>query len=153
MAVNVLRGQQPGCHVLAIQDTRELDYSAHRSRTAGLGVTNGSNGYGMLIQPVLAVDAQTQDFLGIAHEALWVREEASEPKRERHPIEEKDSMRWLQGAQAARKWLSESRLVTVVADRESDIYEEWDLILDERTHLLTRANHDRQLEDGITLLE
>jgi len=142
-----------GRHVLAIQDTSELDYSAHRSRTPGLGVTNGSNGYGMLIHPVLAIDAQTRDCLGIAHEALWIREEVSKPKRERRPIEEKESMRWLQGAQAARECLREARLVTVVADRESDIYEEWDRIPDERTHLLTRANHDRQLEGGGTLLE
>lgn len=141
-----------GRHVLAIQDTSELDYSAHQLRTAGLGITNGGNGYGFLIHPVLAVDADTQDCLGIAHEALWVRE-STKAKRERRPIEQKESMRWLQGAQAAAKCLQQAKLVTVMADRESDIYEEWDRIPDERTHLLTRAHYDRQLEGGTTLRE
>jgi len=41
--------------------------------------------------------------------------------------------------------------VTIVADRESDIYEEWSRIPDERTHLLTRAKQDRKLADGSKL--
>lgn len=142
-----------GRHVLAIQDTSELDYSAHQERTAGLGSTSGGKGYGLLIHPVLVVDAGNQDCLGIAHQAAWIRETTDRPKRERRPIEEKESMRWLQGAQAARQCLQQAALVTVVADRESDIYEEWDRIPDERTHLLTRAHYDRQLEDGIALFE
>jgi len=141
-----------GRHVLAIQDTSELDYSAHRLRTLDLGMTNNGKGYGLLIHPVLAVDAENRDCLGIAHEALWVRE-TSQSKRERRPIEQKESMRWLQGAQAAGQCLRQARLVTVVADRESDIYEEWDRIPDAHTHLLTRAHHDRQLAGGSTLLE
>jgi hypothetical protein len=39
----------------------------------------------------------------------------------------------------------------VVADRESDIYEQWDRIPDAHTHLLTRARCDRKLEGGGTL--
>lgn len=141
-----------GRHVLAIQDTSELDFSAHQQRTVGLGTTSSGSGYGLLIHPVLAVDADNQDCLGIAHEAVWARETTGQPKRERRPIEQKESMRWLQGAQAARQCLRRAAIVTVVADRESDIYEEWDRIPDEHTHLLTRAHYDRQLEGGVTLL-
>ena len=39
-------------------------------------------------------------------------------------------------------------MITVIADRESHIYEEWARIPDERTHLLTRVCRDRALEAG-----
>jgi hypothetical protein len=142
-----------GRHVLAFQDTSELDFSAHRQRTAGLGGISSSKGYGLFIHPVLVVDAQAQACLGIVHQAAWVREETEHPKRARRPIEEKESMRWIDGAEAAQQRLQQAALVTVVADRESDIYEEWDRIPDGHTHLLTRARHDRQLEDGTTLFD
>ena len=142
-----------GRHVLAIQDTSEFDFSAHQQRTAGLGPASGGKGYGLFLHPVLAVDARNRDCLGIAHVETWVREFPDQPKRERRPIEEKESMCWLNGAQAAAQCLQQAALVTVVADRESDIYEEWDRIPDGRVHLLTRARHDRQLEGGGTLFD
>ena len=141
-----------GRHVLAIQDTSELDYTAHAQRTAGLGRTSGRNRLGLLIHPVLVVDAESQACLGIAHQKAWVRDQPPSSQKKRRPIEQKESMCWLQGAQAAQQCLRQAALVTVVADRESDIYEEWDRIPDGHTHLLTRAHYDRQLEDGNTLL-
>jgi hypothetical protein len=140
-----------GRHVLAIQDTSELDYTAHARRTHGLGGISSRKGRGLLIHPVLVVDAQSQACLGVVHEITWVRNIDAPPKRARRPIEEKESMRWLEGAQTAARRLREAASVTVVADRESDIYEEWDRIPDTRIHLLTRARHDRQLADGGTL--
>lgn len=141
-----------GRHVLAIQDTSELDYTAHSYRTEGLGKTSGNKRLGLLIHPVLAVDAENHACLGIAHQAAWVRQPATQTQTKRRPIEEKESMRWLRGAQAAQQCLQQAALVTVVADRESDMYEELDRIPDAHTHLLTRAHHDRLLEDGNTLL-
>ncbi len=42
-------------------------------------------------------------------------------------------------------------MVTIIADRESDIYEEWARLPDGYTHLLTRAAQDRCLADGSKL--
>lgn len=142
-----------GRHVLAIQDTSEFDFSAHQQRTAGLGPTSGGKGYGLFLHPVLTVDAENNSCLGIAHLSTWVREATDQPKRARRPIEEKESMHWLEGARGAAQCLQQARLVTVVADRESDIYEQWDRVPDGRVHLLTRAHYDRQLEGGSTLCQ
>lgn len=142
-----------GRHVLAIQDTSELDFSAHQRRTSGLGGISNHKGCGLFIHPVLVVDAQSHACLGIVHQAAWIREVTEGSKRKRRPIEEKETMRWLDGALAARQRLQQAALVTVVADRESDIYDEWDRIPDGHTHLLTRAHHDRRLENGVSLFD
>ena len=64
------------------------------------------------------------------------------------PIEEKESHRWLVGGEQAKQALGQAAHVTVIADRESDIYEEWARLPDERCDLLTRASRDRSLTDG-----
>jgi hypothetical protein len=51
----------------------------------------------------------------------------------------------LQGGTQAKAVLSEASLVTIVDDREGDIYEKWARLPDARTHLLTRACRDRSL--------
>jgi len=140
-----------GRHVLAIQDTSELDYTAHARRTQGLGGISNSKGAGLFLHPVLAIDAESGDCLGMAYLQAWVRTQPAARKHDRLPIEEKESYRWLQGAQGAQQCLRQAVAVTVMADRESDIYEQWERIPDARTHLLTRARGDRQLADGSTL--
>ena len=140
-----------GRHVLSLHDTSEMDFSGHARRTAGLGGISNHKGRGLFIHPVLVVDAHSNACLGIAHQQAWIRDVDGPKKRDRRPIEQKESMRWLQGAQAAGQCLRQAALVTMVADRESDIYEQWDRIPDAHTHLLTRARCDRKLEGGGTL--
>jgi hypothetical protein len=140
-----------GRHVLAIQDTSEFDYTAHRRRTEGLGKISNSKSAGLFIHPVLVIDANSQDCLGIAHQQTWVRTKTAARNYELLPIEEKESYRWLQAAQAAGQCLQQAAEVTVIADRESDLYEEWDRIPDGHTHLLTRVHFDRKLAEGGTL--
>lgn len=44
--------------------------------------------------------------------------------------------------------LVQAACVTVIADRESDIYEEWVQVPEPGFHLLTRAMHDRRTAEG-----
>jgi hypothetical protein len=66
------------------------------------------------------------------------------------PIEEKESFRWLEGADHAASVCAGAASVTVIADRESDIFEAFAL-RPERIELLIRAAHDRALADGHAL--
>src|SRR5260370_36793004 len=66
-------------------------------------------------------------------------------------MEAKESFRWLGGPHRARWGLSKAAMVTVIDDREGDIYEKWARLPDKRTHLLTRACRDRAAVGGGTL--
>lgn len=62
-----------------------------------------ARGTGLFIHPVLAIDANSRDCLGIAYQQARVRTKAAARNYELLPIEEKESYRWLQVAQAARQ--------------------------------------------------
>ena len=136
-----------GREVLAIQDTTELNFEAHRGRHRGLGTVGNGTDAGFFLHPMLVVCAQTSSCLGIAAATMWTRHEKSTDYRNK-PIEEKESYRWLATADAAKKTLIEAKQVTIIADRESDIYEEWARTPDSKTHLLTRMCRNRLLASG-----
>lgn len=140
-----------GLHVLAIQDTSELNYQRHSRRTSGLGKVGNNKDVGLFIHPVLVLDESSRACLGLADQYAWVRTKAAAANYADLPIEEKESWRWLQAAQATRQCLDQAAQITIIADRESDIYEEWDRIPDGRTHLLTRVCRDRKLASGTNL--
>src|SRR3954447_24487088 len=137
-----------GRHVLAIQDTSEINYQAQSGRKQGLGTVGNGTDAGLLAHPVLAVDAQTQECLGLVDAQVWRRTKSKAKNYKQLPIEEKESYRWVKGGSQAKAVLAEAALLTVLDDREGDIYEKWARLPDERTHLLTRASRDRNLADG-----
>jgi hypothetical protein len=134
-----------GRHVLAIEDTSELNYQAHAGRVAGLGTVGNGADKGLFMHPVLAVDADDGACLGLAQLHLWQRSKAKAANYKSLPIEDKESARWISAAQQARQRMPQARKITVIADRESDIYEMWERLPDARTELLIRACHDRRL--------
>ena len=133
-------------HVLLIQDTSELNYQAHAQRVKGLGTVGNGVDIGMFIHPVLAVDAQDGACLGLAHLHLWQRTRKKAANYRQLPIQDKESVRWIESIEQARQRLGQAGQMTVVADRESDIYEMWERLPDARTHLLVRACRDRAVE-------
>jgi hypothetical protein len=138
----------PGRHVLAIQDTSEINYQAQSGRKHGLGKVGNGTDVGLFVHPVLAVDAQTQECLGLVDAQIWRRTKSKAKNYKRLPIEEKESHRWVKGGEQAKAMLAEAAMVTVIDDREGDIYEKWARLPNERTQLLTRASRDRSLVDG-----
>ena len=143
-----IRARVAGLHVLALQDTSELNYQAHAGRTRGLGTVGNGRDAGLFVHPVLAVEADSGACLGLVGAQVYARHEAAAGNYRDLPIETKESMRWLRGALTAKRYLDTARHVTVVADRESDIYEEWDRLPEAGFDLLTRACRDRSLAGG-----
>ena len=137
-----------GRHVLAIQDTSELNYQAQRGRKRRLGIVGNGTDIGMFVHPVLAVDAESEECLGLVDAQVWRRTKRKAANYKREPIERKESFRWVKGASQAKAVLTEASMVTVMDDREGDIYEKWARLPDKHTHLLTRASRDRSLADG-----
>jgi len=140
--------QAAGRHVLAIQDTSELNYQKHAGRTRGLGTVGNGSDVGLFLHPVLAVDADSGDCLGLVGAELWLRTEGKAADYRAKPIEAKESLRWLSGAESAQRHLRGAAHITVIADRESDIFEAWARLPDGHLDLLSRACRDRAVVQG-----
>ncbi len=89
--------------VLALQDTTSLNYSTHRA-TQGLAPisTRGHRTVGLLSHSTLAV-TPTGQALGLIHHRCQARSEGGSAK-ERHqkPVEQKESVKWLQSLKACQ---------------------------------------------------
>ncbi|MFM7383173.1 MAG: IS4 family transposase, partial [Microcystaceae cyanobacterium] len=146
--------QVEGLHVLAINDTSEINLEVHRGRLKpeGQGVVGNNRDIGFFLHPTLVLNSENGFPLGISSVQLWNREESRPSKEERNyqklPIEEKESNKWLVSASKSQNYLSAggARMVTHIGDRESDLYEAWATIGDGRhEHLLVRSSQDRRL--------
>jgi hypothetical protein len=134
-----------GRHVLLIEDSSEINYEAKASRKRGLGRVGNGSDVGLFVHPMLAVDAADGSVLGLAAATIWRRERHKADDYQALPIEDKESYKWIGTATAGRQALSDTPLVTVIGDREADIYEVFARLPDARTHVLIRAVRDRAL--------
>jgi hypothetical protein len=79
---------------------------------------------------------------------VWTRPGVVGTPRGERPPEERESLRWLTTAAQAKAVLHQAATVTVVDDRESDIYAKWASVPTATCHLLVRASGDRRLAEG-----
>jgi hypothetical protein len=141
--------QVEGLHVLVIQDTSEINYQRHVNRTHGLGPVGNGKDIGFFLHPGLVVNAKDSTCLGLSSVMSWQRSGEQRENYKQLPIEEKESHRWIQTATESKKRLAKASMITMIADRESDIYEEWDRVPDEKTHMLNRICRDRKTKKGL----
>jgi hypothetical protein len=142
--------QCAGRRILTIQDTSEINFSGRDKKRRGFGPGGDGKTPGFFIHPVVAVDVESEAVVGLVDAEIWTRLEGRVAARRKRALEDKESMRWLLGCQAAAGVLSEAASVTMVADRESDIY----LLFarkPDRLDLIVRAAQDRRLCDGSML--
>jgi hypothetical protein len=136
-----------GRHVLAIQDTTEVKFPTTAERRRGLGPVKKGNTYGVLAHVMIAVDADSHACLGLVGGDVRTRDGVVTEHHRDRPLSERESRRWIETAERAKDVLASAAMVTVVADRESDIYPAWASVPQAGFHLLSRAMVDRRLAD------
>ena len=151
-------------HVLCLQDTVEMNYSSQRKKKEKFGINrnkkreesdiSSEHGVrGFIGHPGLIVDAKNKDILGLSSVKAWTREEDDDRKPKNRRIEDKESHKWIETASLAKERIQNAEKITIIGDRESDIYELFDRVPDERAHLLIRSNYNRKLSNGDDLDE
>lgn len=120
-----LTGQRvAGREVVAIQDTSELVLGGRRAKAAGYGIVGkGGATRGLLLHPVLAVEAGSGALLGLVSIQVWNRGPDKLATRRQRQTSAKESRRWIEGTQQAGEVLAQADAITAVSDRESDFYE------------------------------
>ncbi len=118
--------------VLLVQDTTETDLTRPHQQVAGAGPLDTAARRGGFLHPLHAFTPDGTP-LGTAWCQFWTRDDDSldRPKEDRRrqrkaaPIEDKESLRWLEGLRAARDLAQELPRVrcVCVADSEADVYE------------------------------
>ena len=145
--------------VLAFCDTSSFNIDNHKNRITdytGLG-SIGKNQHqstlGFLMHPILVCEAHTGTPIGISDVELLTRPlRAKRKKSKRYEtkdivIESKESYKWLGPCLASKQSsLAKAKHVNFIMDREGDIMEVYDRLKDERTDVLVRSNHNRNIE-------
>jgi Transposase DDE domain len=142
-----------GRHVLAIQDTSEIHFNTTPQRRRGLGEIGKGNNYGVLLHPLLAVDADDGTCLGLLSGQIWTRQGRRTTSHDERELSDKESQRWVSTAVAARPLLTKAATVTVLGDRESDIFALYASSAEQHFHVIARSMHDRKLADRNGLYE
>ena len=98
------------------------------------------------------MDAATGGVIGLVDCAILNRTEGKVTDHKQRGADDKESRRWLHGTEVAGDCLADAEMITMVGDRESDIY---DLFARRpvNTHLLCRSAQDRTLATGGLLSE
>jgi hypothetical protein len=145
-----------GRHLLCLQDTCEINLGKHKGRlneNSGLGRSDKSDtAHCFKLHPGLVLDVQSLNPLGFSHIKLFHRPEEMPDRIQRRykqqPITEKESYKWIEVAQKSKDILKDAASVTFIEDREGDIYEQFVMIPDEKSHLLIRSRTTRKLSNG-----
>ncbi len=148
-----------GRHLLCLQDTCEINLGKHKGRlneNSGLGRSDKSDtSHCFKLHPGLVLDVQGLNPIGFSHIKLFHRPEEMPDRIQRRykqqPITEKESYKWIEVAQKSKEILKDAASVTFIEDREGDIYEQFAMIPDEKSHLLIRSRTTRKLRNGNSL--
>ena len=150
---------------LILHDTTEFSYQRERPELIGnINVMAGRKDdrcrphqhtvCGILMHSSLVVTAEGLP-LGLGAIKFWTRKEFKGTNALKHkinptrvPIEEKESIRWLDNIKQTTALLGDPARCVHIGDRESDIYELFCAAQDVKTHFLVRTCVDRLAEDG-----
>jgi hypothetical protein len=149
-AARQTNGRAAGRHVLAIMDTTDLRFPTHEASKRGFGRDANDLCPGLFVHPVIAVDADSGGVIGLVDCSVINRTAGKVTDHKTRPADEKESRRWLHGAEIAGDRLDQAATITMVGDRECDIY---DLFARRpaNVHLLCRSGQARATGSGALL--
>lgn len=143
-------------HILVIQDTSEFNFKDHamriKKKTKNPRQVSHDNP-GIFCHNVIALGAESNNIYGIPYTQIY----NWDPKRERNsknasykkkPVTECESFRWIKTIKKCSNLLSSTAPITILSDREGDIYELLATKLKPNTNILVRACQDRRLADS-----
>jgi len=133
--------------ILAVQDTTEVDYTSHKSKT-GLGPLTSVRNQGLLAHGVMAVDPSGLP-MGVLGVSIWARDPNQIGKRKtrnHRPTAQKESRKWLDGLAIVEQSLPANQQVLLIQDREADIFAFLATPRRDTVHILVRACHPRLVE-------
>lgn len=117
---------------LLVQDTTELNLTRPNQQVQGTGPMSSNSQFGAFVHPLMAFEPNGIP-VGLVWQKTWVRDaiatdvspDVKSKKRKETPIEEKESIRWVEGLRAAREVAEQcpETQCVLVCDSESDIYE------------------------------
>jgi len=147
-----------GREVLVIQDSSTFGLSGNKKNLkedSGIGLVGNKIGLGFLGHCSLVLDANNNSMLGFSDVQLWHRadDKANNTTKlyKRQPIEEKESYKWIKASEHSKAVLKAAKSITIIEDREGDIYEQFCCIPDDKTTLLIRSRDNRNTNDGAKL--
>ena len=134
-----------GYDIVVVQDTSEMALGGRRARANGYGpVGKGGALGGLLLHAGLALEVGSGALLGLVDARVWNRDQGAVSPRRSRATADKESRRWLDTTARAAQVLAAARSITVVSDRESDIYEHF-AYRPANTHLIVRACQNRKI--------
>lgn len=136
-----------GRHVLVLNDTTDLRFATHAASKQGFGRDANDTCPGLFLHPLVAVEAATGGIIGLVNCAVLNRTEGKVTDHKKRPADDKESRRWLHGAEMAADRLGTAASITMVGDRESDIYDLFAL-RPANVHLLCRSAQPRAMTTG-----
>ena len=147
------KNNQSAHHLLCLQDTTEFNFTHHLNRIGkddkDIGPVTRNDNAGFFCHPMLIIDPEKSFPIGISSLELWNRSWDKKSCKERNyrdlPISQKESYRWVDSAQRTKSLLTNTAVLTIIGDRESDIYSELALVPDNQTHLLIRSSINRRI--------
>jgi hypothetical protein len=149
-----------GRRVLCIQDTSEFNFSGQAGRIkpkSGLGKTTKEGILGFMLHSSLVIDANMGSALGYSYIKTWEREEEGPDRHQRKykqlQIEEKESYKWIAALNQSKTLLQQATDITVIADRESDIYDLLAAASEQGVNLVIRSNTNRRIKQGGKLVD
>src|SRR5215218_6075056 len=141
--------------VLVLQDTTCIDLTSHKGRLrpdTGIGPIGNHEGgaTGFYLHAGLVIDPSRSTILGFCSYTQWSRKLGQGTTGSRNykklPIEQKEACRWLDSSNESKHVLSSARSITIIEDREGDIYDQFALVADKRTHLIIRSRDNRKVD-------